>query len=55
MEKTSIVNYVNFEMDEVNNLSSDLYEAMIDNENEAVISVTEAMIDKLKDIQKSYK
>ena len=55
MENTRIVNYVNFEMDELRDSSTDLYEAMIDQENAEVVSITEKMIEKLKIIQKSHK
>lgn len=52
---TNLINYVNFEMDEINNLSTDLYESMIDRENNTVVTVSESMIKRLRAIQQSHK
>ena len=41
-------------MDELNNLSTDLYEAMMDQENKEVKKIVEAMIPLLKDIQATH-
>jgi hypothetical protein len=51
----NLVNYVNFEMDEINNLSTDLYESMMDRENAEVVAVTESIIKRLRAIQQSHK
>ena len=50
-----LVNYVNFEMDEINNLSTDLYESMMDRENAEVVTITESIIKRLRAIQQSHK
>ena len=51
----TLVNYVNFEMDELNSLSSDLYESLIDQVNEDVVKTAEEMIRRLRVIQQSHK
>lgn len=51
----NLTNYVNFEMNEIHELSSDLYESMMDRENETVVSTAESLIERLKIIQKSHK
>jgi hypothetical protein len=51
----NLVNYVNFEMDEINNLSTDLYESMMDRENAEVVTITESIIKRLRAIQQSHK
>lgn len=48
------LNYVNSTMDEVYELSSDLYEAMIDMDKKAVSTVIKIYKKILSDIQKSY-
>lgn len=53
-EHKNISNYVNSVMDELNNLSTDLYEAMMDQENKDVKKIVEAMIPLLKDIQATH-
>ena len=53
-EHKNISNYVNSIMDELNNLSTDLYEAMMDQENKDVKKIVEAMIPLLKDIQATH-
>lgn len=53
-EHKNISNYVNSVMDELNSLSTDLYEAMMDQENEEVKKIVEAMIPLLKDIQATH-
>jgi len=53
-EHKNISNYVNSVMDELNNLSTDLYEAMMDQENKEVKKIVEAMIPLLKDIQATH-
>jgi hypothetical protein len=53
-ENKNISNYVNSVMDELNTLSTDLYEAMMDQENKEVKKIVEAMIPLLKDIQATH-
>jgi hypothetical protein len=53
-EHKNISNYVNSVMDELNSLSTDLYEAMMDQENKEVKKIVEAMIPLLKDIQATH-
>jgi hypothetical protein len=53
-ENKNISNYVNSVMDELNTLSTDLYEAMMDQENKEVKKIIEAMIPLLKDIQATH-
>ena len=53
-EHKNISNYVNSVMDELNTLSTDLYEAMMDQENKEVKKIVEAMIPLLKDIQATH-
>ena len=53
-ENKNISNYVNSVMDELNTLSTDLYEAMMDQENKDVKKIVEAMIPLLKDIQATH-
>ena len=53
-EHKNISNYVNSVMDELNTLSTDLYEAMMDQENKDVKKIVEAMIPLLKDIQATH-
>ena len=43
----NLINYVNFEMREINNLSDELYESMIDQENDSVLKVCDSLIKKL--------
>lgn len=54
LENKNISNYVNSVMDELNTLSTDLYEAMMDQENKEVKKIVEAMIPLLKDIQATH-
>jgi len=51
----NLINYVNFEMREINNLSDELYESMIDQENDSVLKVCDSLIKKLRLIQQSHK
>jgi len=51
----NLINYVNFEMRDINELSDDLYESMMDQENEKVFSVCDILIKRLKSIQQSHK
>jgi len=53
-EHKNISNYVNSVMDELNSLCTDLYEAMMDQENKEVKKIVEAMIPLLKDIQATH-
>lgn len=58
MENTNdakLVSYVNFEMNEINNLSADLYESMMDRENSEVVVIVDSMVDRLKNIKQSHK
>ncbi len=41
-------------MNELNSLSTDLYEAMMDQENDEVKKIVETMIPILKDIQSTH-
>ena len=51
----NLINYVNFEMREINNLSDELYESMIDQENDSVLKVCDSLIKKLRLIQLTHK
>ena len=53
-ENKNIANYVNHVMNELNALSTDLYEAMMDQENDEVKKIVETMIPILKDIQSTH-
>mgnify|MGYP001088964604 CR=1 FL=1 len=54
-DDTNLVNYVNFEMNEINSLTTDLYESMIDMENKEVVIITDTLIDRLRAIKQSHK
>jgi len=54
-QDVNLTNYVNFEMRDINELSDDLYESMMDQENEKVFSVCDILIKRLKSIQQSHK
>ena len=49
------MNYVNHEMDHINNLVAELYEAMADNENADVISCCNKLGHRLSEIKKDYR
>ena len=51
----NLINYVNFEMKDIHDLSDELYESMIDQQNEDVLAVCDAMIKRLRLIQQSHK
>ena len=51
----NLINYVNFEMKDIHDLSDELYESMIDQQNEDVLAVWDAMIKRLRLIQQSHK
>lgn len=53
-EHKNISNYVNSVMNELNELSTDLYEAMMDQENDEVKKIVDRMIPILKDIQSTH-
>lgn len=48
------VNYVNSTMDEINGMTDELYEALIDNDCESTKEVINKMIKTLRDIYKSH-
>lgn len=53
-QNKNISNYVNHVMNELNELTTDLYEAMMDQENSEVKKIVETMIPILKDIQSTH-
>jgi hypothetical protein len=53
-QNENISNYVNHVMNELNELTTDLYEAMMDQENAEVKKIVETMIPILKDIQSTH-
>ncbi len=53
-QNKNISNYVNYVMNELNELTTDLYEAMMDQENAEVKKIVETMIPILKDIQSTH-
>ena len=53
-QNKNISNYVNHVMNELNELTTDLYEAMMDQENAEVKKIVETMIPSLKDIQSTH-
>jgi hypothetical protein len=53
-QNKNISNYVNHVMSELNDLTTDLYEAMMDQENAEVKKIVETMIPILKDIQSTH-
>ena len=53
-QNKNISNYVNHVMNELNELTTDLYEAMMDQENAEVKKIVETMIPILKDIQSTH-
>jgi hypothetical protein len=53
-QNKNISNYVNHVMSELNELTTDLYEAMMDQENAEVKKIVETMIPILKDIQSTH-
>ena len=53
-EHKNIANYVNHAMSELNELSTELYEAMMDQENAEVKKIVDKMIPILKDIQSTH-
>lgn len=46
--------YVNEEIEQLNNLVTELYESMMDIEYEEVVSICNRMINQLKEIQSNY-
>ena len=54
-QDVNLINYVNFEMKDIHDLSDELYESMIDQQNEDVLAVCDAMIKHLRLIQQSHK
>ena len=50
----NLITYVNSTMDEFNELSSDLYEAMIDMDHNGVQETIKSIKKVLSDIQRSY-
>ena len=53
-QNKNISNYVNHVMNELNELTTDLYEAMMDQENAEVKKIVETMIPILKDIKSTH-
>jgi hypothetical protein len=46
--------YVNEEIEQLNNLVTELYESMMDIEYDEVVSICNRMINQLKEIQSNY-
>lgn len=55
MKHSNLGNYISMEFDELNRLTTDLYESMHDQENEEVVRIASELIDRLKHIQQSHK
>jgi len=49
-----LANYVNQVMDEINDLASELYEALMDNETNDVNTACNKLEYRIRDIKKSY-
>lgn len=54
LENKNIASYVNHTIGELNDLLTDLYESMMDQENDHVRKIVESMIPLLKDIQSTH-
>tara|TARA_R110000868_G_scaffold220859_1_gene472355 strand:- start:4189 stop:4353 length:165 start_codon:yes stop_codon:yes gene_type:complete len=52
---TTLENYVNLEIGEINRLTTELYESMYDQENEEVVAITKELVKRLNHIQQSHK
>ena len=48
------VEYVNSTMNEINDLTDELYESMMDNERPVVLDTIEKLLKSLKDVRSSY-
>lgn len=53
--KNNGIDYVNFEINAVNEIVTDLYESMADNENATVVKCCNKLIYRLKEIIKDHK
>lgn len=47
------LSYINFTMSEINDLSSEIYEHLVDNENEELLQTIDKMMSVLIDLKKS--
>lgn len=47
------LSYINFTMSEINDLSSEIYEHLVDNENEELLQAIDKMMSVLIDLKKS--
>ena len=55
LKDINTINYINFTMKEVNNLTDDIYEAMIDSETIELNKNIDALIKILNEIKKTHK
>lgn len=54
IKNNSTSNFAIITTDEINNLTTELYEAMMDHECEEVQAITEQLTDKIKDIKLAF-
>ena len=55
LKDINTINYINFTMSEVNNLTDDIYESMIDSEYRELNKNIDALIKILNEIKKTHK
>jgi len=55
LKDINTINYINFTMKEVNDLTDDIYEAMIDSEHVELNKNIDALIKILNEIKKTHK
>jgi hypothetical protein len=54
MKEKKHTDYVNEEIGQLNNLTTELYESMMDIEYDEVVTICSRMINQLKEIQSNY-
>tara|TARA_R100001086_G_scaffold131067_2_gene68053 strand:+ start:9935 stop:10117 length:183 start_codon:yes stop_codon:yes gene_type:complete len=55
LKDINTLNYINFTMDEINNLTADIYESLMDDEYSDLSKTIDVLIKKLNDIKKTHK
>ncbi|QDP57431.1 MAG: hypothetical protein Unbinned2299contig1000_32 [Prokaryotic dsDNA virus sp.] len=55
LKDVNTLNYINFTMDEINTLTSDIYESMIDSEYAELGKTIDVLIKKLNEVKKTHK
>ena len=55
LKDINTLNYINFTMDEINSLTADIYESLMDGEYSDLSNTIDVLIKKLNDIKKTHK